>query len=863
MQHLSTPNSKQKPFYFSPQHQNTSLTLEVLKEDLQHSTLNLKFVNREKESELIVKTFVKNKEQQNLSQAKLVSLFQTYGIGKTSLVRKFRKVYSYSNNENWRNQEWIKNLQLFELDFRFFRPSQCISNMSEEIADFVIYEYKRQFIDNNNVPTDLLEKRKAFYKELINTKNKQYIFDILNEHPLLPEGYLVFFDEVDTILHNNFNDQLKDTKWMTCKEGLDLYLSRFIELWTEVMPLLIPKKSAIIFSGHVPVHLALTENNYKGGSPSDYCLVYLSPMESSVIEIMLEQSIVKTRHSEITLLDALKLLGLNDIDQFINILIDYTGTVPRIMENSFESFLNNLNDLSTEKNICEAFEKSEQKLHDVTVTIRNNEEANLLAHLYLLHSFKITIPVQTKLYFNKRHRNFIEILPHFKVHFQVINNCVKINIPKLLKNDILKKLSKFQTAISDIRYLLLQNNSILLNSPKALELSIIDLLVEQILTFSFTKTEQVTIFGDVCNGIFKETFFSNLQLPLNFLKNILIPGFSLNSTKQCYDDEKMEFNLCPNNKSFISLLDKGIKDNQFCAAIPREANHGFDVLITLNKTTSNVLRKLLLFEMKLYEKNFSLAQLQEEINQASSFLPDYKVDEKPSLHGENLHFTLIMVVMGYSNIVNEVIEDNANKYGSLLIKGTCYLTDTMKITYTAPNIATKSWLKLKGGFEVLLLTKKGLENLLSKELYTLFYEYSQQKEELYRKMVCCNLESSLKIGYLHTPLTATTPNIGSSQMHTNLLQSIDKNYNEIPQTILTLQQIKNLNTKDLCDMLDKFLIGISLTDKQMATFQNFIVENEIDGDSFLELTEDHLKEILALGPRLNIMRFIKKYKQTG
>lgn len=293
------------------------------------------------------------------------------------------------------------------------------------------------------------------------------------------------------------------------------------------------------------------------------------------------------------------------------------------------------------------------------------------------------------------------------MHFQVMEDkTVKINIPKLLKDDILMKLSKFKTSISGVCYNLLQNNSILLHTPKALELSVIDLLAERILTLSFTKTNEITIFGDLCGGIFKETFFSSLELPTNFLtQNILIPGFSPNSTKQKYDQEMGFSNyLHPNYISFTSVLDDAMSENQFCAAIPGEINSGFDVLIALNKTPLQVLRKLLLFEMKLYEKDFSLSKLQEEINQASAFLPNtYSVEEKPSLNGENLHFTVIMVVMGYSDSVLRVIEKNENNYGSLLITGTCYL-ENETISYTKPKFGTNFWLKLKkGGFEVLLV----------------------------------------------------------------------------------------------------------------------------------------------------------------
>ncbi|EFC40395.1 predicted protein [Naegleria gruberi] len=699
-QEATTSNNSSNSKPTSPTNSANKIGTSIATKDLTTATLRLKFVNREKEAERIVNTLASNKHS-SLSNSKLVSLFQTFGIGKTSLVRRFREVYEFKYGVWKEEYKWIRDLQLFELDFRYFPivlySGQTIESMSQKIADFVVWSYECQLIQKaiENTPPELLKQRRRFHQKLKNITNQEHysasqIFQALNSDESLPEGYLVFIDEVDAILLNDFEGQLKDSKWNTCKIGCDdLYLSRFQELWSDVTHLITPIRSTVIFSGHIPVHLALQENNqiFKGSLPSDYCLVFLSSMTKEVIQILLEQSVVQKGECKISLLDAFKLLGLNDIEEFIDILVDYT-----VLE----------------------------------------------------------------------------------------DNVIKIIIPKLMKDSILKNLAQFKAPISGIRYQLLQNNNNVLKAPKALELSVIDLLAEM-LVISFTKTREVILFGDLCGGIFKDTFFSNLELPSNFeTHNKLIPGFSPTSTTEKFDYQTMGFGkyLKTSYTSFISVLDDAMSGNQFCAAIPGgETNTGFDILITLNKTSSQLLRKLLLFDVELFEKNFTKDLLQKEIDQAVNFLPNtYSCDEKPSLQGDNLHFLLIMVVLGFSDELQRVIENNADNSGSLLITETCYLQDDGKLSYTKSRVGTESWLQLKkGGFQVLLLSKKGLQNLLSNELYSLFHNYCTKKKDLYREMICFqsgffqNNSSPQTLEYSHTPfsdISSNIANIGSSQMHT-------------------------------------------------------------------------------------------------
>jgi len=111
-QNFGTPTktTENSSHYFSPPSRK-SASLKITIEDIKGSNLSLKFVNREKEAALIVNTLASNRKNGNLSQVKLVSLFQTYGIDKTSLVRKFRDVYNHQKREQWDDDVlWIKNL---------------------------------------------------------------------------------------------------------------------------------------------------------------------------------------------------------------------------------------------------------------------------------------------------------------------------------------------------------------------------------------------------------------------------------------------------------------------------------------------------------------------------------------------------------------------------------------------------------------------------------------------------------------------------------------------------------------------------------------------------------------------------------
>ncbi|EFC49353.1 predicted protein [Naegleria gruberi] len=189
--------------------------------------------------------------------------------------------------------------------------------------------------------------RKKFNEELSEFRTAYDMLDHIDSVHA-PEGYLVFFDEVDRLCEKDNSIKPLET------------------LFNTVAPLVVGKRSSVIVSGHSPIQYQLQTDR----SPSDYQMVFLPSMDDEKLKLILECTVVNLGGKHTSLSHVLSLLGLKDEPKFITLLKEYAGTVPRIMRNSICYILSNQTRLETTEKIEAVLNnRAWQKSTDVTIQI--------------------------------------------------------------------------------------------------------------------------------------------------------------------------------------------------------------------------------------------------------------------------------------------------------------------------------------------------------------------------------------------------------------------------------------------------------------------------------------------------------------
>jgi len=206
---------------------------------------NLKFVGRDGEVNTIIHTLHKNSKS-DLSNAKLVSLFQMYGIGKTTLITKLRDVYGLRHGAKaWEGKEWIRDMVLLPVDCRELRHFNALESISSYFSRFLCKVHKNEILGRTEKNDGKYAKRQLVYERMTEMSN---FCDLMDFFTTAFEGYLIFFDEI-------VDDKVTDSDWCPTNDPLCI-LKRYDNFTSMLLPILTSNKSAVII-GHIPFQLSM------------------------------------------------------------------------------------------------------------------------------------------------------------------------------------------------------------------------------------------------------------------------------------------------------------------------------------------------------------------------------------------------------------------------------------------------------------------------------------------------------------------------------------------------------------------------------------------------------------------------------
>jgi len=740
----------------------------------------LKFVNREKECETIIRQILANVDCTSLSQKALIGFGQSYGAGKTSIglnlisaakhnsfFQNFKPT-TESQSEAIRKLEnsiiVLVDLRTFELESTVPLKNQLFQKFKLKLKEIV---YKIKDTANINSINNILAKLDSL-KEKGMEQFCTEVLDECNNNPNL--SFLFFVDEIDAI-----NSQNNIT---ICPEGLnstDPY-ERLYCLWT-ILSIFLEKNIFLLVAGKSSSLSMIGKEliNIKGHSrsPTKFFHITLPHLEKQHYEISIKNTKITVTHSFekksmnnycLTANDVLY-YRLNFEQDLVNEFMDqayiHSKGIPRILFNITQAFLETKRKIETKKELITFIEEdclNAQKLTDIAVDFDDKWYKDCYLRLLLFAALEIPISINMKFKvpdpYNFKTIPVLELIANMSIFHESYrdenatnDDLVKLVIPKytllLLKKRSIKEYSQTPSfLLSDD---LLSRREIIEKGELLQELTlqcIIAHFIAENANVLFSNTLPKT-YKEIFESIFKNCFFRDQYVKANvtndgyYIRNI--PGFSNKRQKELTDEELSDFkinpwahllNPCWESMNYILTSPMfNISNGIFLRPSPKSI--GGDIYFVL---PHQKLCKFIIFQFKYYQEDangygdFSWSLIQKEINNVSYLLPNGESNNtiNNAFANDDVHICLVFVAFGLSKEVCLVLQSHLKSTGekSLLLSSGNWMVKTHNNSFIITQSSDQTaLLSIPNNMEILFISKEGMKCLLGDSNYDLLEKY--------------------------------------------------------------------------------------------------------------------------------------------
>ncbi len=378
----------------------------------------LKFVNREKECEKIIRQMIANVDCCSLSQKSLIGFGQSYGAGKTSiglnLISAAKHNNFFKNFEPATDQQLealiklersiivLVDLRTFELESTAPLKNQLFQKFKSKLKETA---YKIQDIANHNSINNILARLDSLKEKGM----EQFCNEVCEECSRNPNlSFLFFVDEIDAINSKN--------NITICPEGLKSMnpYERLYNLWT-LLSIFLEKNIFLLVAGKSSslsmIGKSLINVKNHSGSPTKFFHITLPHLEKEHYEICIKNTKITVRHSSekkimnnycLTAYDILYYrlnFDQNLVCEFMQQAYIYSKGIPRILFNITQAFLETKRKIKTMKEVISFIEEdclAAQKYTDIAVDFDDKWYQDCFLRLLLFAVLEIPISIDCK-----------------------------------------------------------------------------------------------------------------------------------------------------------------------------------------------------------------------------------------------------------------------------------------------------------------------------------------------------------------------------------------------------------------------------------------------------------------------------------